>query len=108
MLSEVHKKAFETVHGQVAALLCEDCFSTQSTSHWTCTLSKNLLADTIRSQKHATGPDKMKMLIKHNREMNAQDKGWVIESNFWLCRVDESGELRVKRTVLSCLKKPRQ
>ena len=34
--------------GQVAALFCEDCFCTRSTMHWTCTLSKDLLADTIR------------------------------------------------------------
>ena len=72
LLIEVLKKAIGTIHG-------EDCFSTQSTSHWTCTLSKELLADTTRlpakftdyckDPKNAAGPDIKKILIKHNREM---------------------------------------
>ena len=107
LLFEVHKKAIGTIHKQVPELLCEDCFWTQSTSHWTCTLSKDLLADAIRSlakfsddfegAKHAIRLDMKKMQMKHNMEMKALDKGWAVESNFWLSQVGESGELRMKR-----------
>ena len=67
-------------------------------------MSKELLADTIRSRakfsdhfedpESATGPEIKKILIMHDRRMKALDKGWVVESSFWLSQVGESGELR--------------
>ena len=43
------------------------------------------------------------ILIKHNRRMKTLDRGWVVQSNFWLSQVGESGELRMKRSVIKLL-----
>ena len=76
-------------------------------------MSKELLADTIRSLakfsdhfgdlKHATGLDIKKILTKHHRGNKALDKGWVVESTFWLGQVVESGELRMQGSALKLI-----
>ena len=51
---------------------------------------------TLKIPKRTAEPYVRKMLIKQNKWMKALHKGWVVERNFWLCQVGESGELRMK------------
>lgn len=99
--------------GLVEPLFCESALCPMGEAVWTGVLDKALLTETIasRTAMHSFVEDKAKAtaseiqraLVKNNRALQALDKQWRIESNFYLSQVGKSGEERLQQLVLGKL-----
>lgn len=109
-------KEISVCKGQIEPLFCEGALCEVKAVDWDGIVDSKLMCETkaarkamhsfVEDNERATAAEIRTALTKHNRALQALDKQWRIESNFFLSQIGESGELRMQGLVLEGLPSP--